>query len=111
MMHSKPAVEESGQPQTTPEACKVASAMAKIFIFALRLSRPPRLRLSRKPSPRQKKRLRLPLADATTRVFSHERCRSSKQWVRLFFVTMRCGSERSARPQNARVEALKWSHP
>ena len=91
-MHSKPALEEFGQPRTTPEACKVASAMAKTFTFALRLSRLQRSRSNRKPSPLQTSRLSWPPADGMIRVFFHEPCRSSKQWPRSFFAITRCGN-------------------
>src|SRR6266581_6622513 len=94
-MHSKPALEEFGRPRTTPEACKVALAMAKTFTFALRLSRLQRLRSSRKPSPLRTSRLSLPPADGMIRVFFHEPCRLSKQWPRSFFAITRCGNGRS----------------
>src|SRR5205809_218127 len=94
-MHSKPALEEFGQPRTTPEACKVALAMAKTFTFALRLSRLQRSRSSRKPSPLQTRRLSWPPADGMIRVFFHEPYRSSKQWPRSFFAITRCDKTRS----------------
>src|SRR5438874_10131783 len=94
-MHSKPVLEEFGQPRATPEACKVALAMARRFTFVLRLSRLQRLRSSRKPSPLRTSRLSLPPADGMIRVFFHEPCRLSKQWPRSFFAITRCGSERS----------------
>src|SRR6266404_1189936 len=94
-MRSKPVLEEFGQPRTTPEACKVALAMAKRFTFALRLSRLQRLRSSRKPSPLRTSRLSLPPADGMIHVFFHEPCRLSKQWPRSFFAITRCGKTRS----------------
>src|SRR5512132_3665949 len=94
-MHSKLALEEFGQPRTTPEACKVASAMAKTFTFALRLSRLQRSRSNRKLSPLQTSRLSWPPADGMIRVFFREPCQSLKQWLRLFFAIMRCGKTRS----------------
>src|SRR5947208_598552 len=94
-MHSKPALEEFGQPRTSPEACKVASAMAKTFTFALRLSRPQPLRSSRRPSPLRTSELSLPPADGMIRVFFHEPCRLSKQWPRSFFAITLCGKTRS----------------
>ena len=97
-MHSKSAPEEFAQSRTTPGACKVASAMAKTFTFALRLSRLQPSRSSRKPSPLQTRRLRWPPADGMIRVFFHEPCRSSKQWPRSFFAITRCGKTRFQLP-------------
>src|SRR5262245_56389306 len=94
-MHSKPAVEEFEQPQTTPEACRVESAMAKTFTFALRLSRPQRSPSSKKPSRVQKSKHSLLPVDAMIRVFFLELCRLSKQWPRWFFATTHCGTMRS----------------
>src|SRR5438132_852532 len=51
MMRLKFVAEKSGRKRTTPEACKVASAMAKIFTFASHLSQLPPLRSSQKPMP------------------------------------------------------------
>src|SRR6478736_7217534 len=97
-MHSKPVLEEFGQPRTTPEVCKVALAMAKTFTFALRLNRLQRSRSSRKPSPLQTRRLSWPPADAMIRVFFHEPCRLSKQWPRSFFAITHCGNGRFQLP-------------
>src|SRR5512132_2860683 len=91
-MHSKPALEEFEQPRTTPEACKVASAMAKTFTFALRLSRLQRLRSNRRPSLLQTSRPSWPPADGMIRVFFHEPCQSSKPWPRSFSAITRCGN-------------------
>src|SRR5438552_2565448 len=101
-MHSKPALEEFGQPRTIPEAFKVALAMAKTFTFALRLSRLQRSRSSRKPSPPRTNRLSLPPADGMIRVFFHEPCRLSKQWPRSFFAITHCGSEQSLSKRGTR---------
>src|SRR5262249_43225380 len=91
-MHSKPAVEEFGQSQTTPEACKVASAMAKTFTFAWHSSRPRPLRSSKKPSRVQKRKPSLLPVAAMIRVFFLELCRLSKQWPRSFSAITHCGT-------------------
>src|SRR5213078_3929851 len=70
-------------------------AMAKTFTFALRLSHLRRSRLSRKPSPLQTRRLSSRPADGMIRVFFHELCRSSKQWLRSFCAITRCDKTRS----------------
>src|SRR5205807_10014460 len=97
MMRLKFVAEKSGRKRTTPEACKVASAMAKIFTFASHLSHLQRLRSSKKPSPAQNSEPTLPLADATIRAFFHEQCRSWKQWLRSSFAITRCDKTRSKR--------------
>ena len=74
-MHLKFAAEKSGRKRTTQAASRVGSAMAKTFTFVLRLSRPQRLRSSRKPLPAQNSKPTLSLADATIRAFFHEQCR------------------------------------
>src|SRR4029077_4699886 len=94
-MHSKPAGEEFGQRRTTPEACKVALAMAKTFTFALRLSRLQRSRSNRKPSPLRTSRPSLSPAGGMIHVLFHEQWRLSKQWPLSFFAITRCGNGRS----------------
>src|SRR4029079_2067218 len=92
----KPGLEEFARSRTTPEACKAALAIVKIFTSALRLNRLQRSRSNRKPSPLQGSKLHLRPADGMIRVFFHELCRSSKQWQRSFFAITPCDKTRSA---------------
>jgi hypothetical protein len=94
MTHLKCELAKYGQEQTTPEAYKAGSAMAKTFIFAWRSSHPLQSRFGRKPSPVPNRKASSRREDAMIRACFLEQCQSWKRWPHSSFAIMRCGTKR-----------------
>src|SRR4029077_11873291 len=108
-IHLKCAREKYVQKQTTPEACKAGSAMARKFIFASDSSHPLPSRFSKKPSRSPGGKASLQPADVMIRVFFLEQCQSWKRWQRWCFAIMRFGIRRLlADRSDACISADGW---
>src|SRR5438094_10503964 len=80
MTHLKCGAAKYGQEQTTQEAYKAGSAMAKTFIFAWHSSHPLQSRLNSKPSPLPRSKASSRRGDAMILAYFLELCQS---WKRL----------------------------
>jgi hypothetical protein len=96
MTHLKCELAKYGQEQTTPEAYKAESAMAKTFIFGWHSSHPLQSRFNRKPSPLPGSKVSSRRGDAMIPASFPELCQSWKRWPRSFSAITRCGTKRLA---------------